>query len=470
MIKEKKGFEWSVTKLMIVILSLVVLALIIYGLTHGGFGPLFSKVQATVNEVLIFLGLRDGSSGFNCKEIFLKEVVDDALIKEMGGDGTSKFGACNNDCNITLSDFDEYQLYGRKTMGFDEWTQEYSYSNPVFKKLNAGRGVPYDKYLKGNLRDNEFLRELYEKIDNYALGSVKILEFYENRMTDRFIMFWEKEEGKKSSKDVFAIWEDGNWNIFKRGDIYNHSIQRYAGRVLYYGPSYDKMLQVFELNRREHYEDYSNYNLYYPDYNVYYKTVPSRHSIYRENKDYLLEGEDREGNWEDDDIKEIFGGNNQLDDDPDFDNLKKYFGEKKAELSKSLIYTEEEFEEFKSKIKVSDPLDSSKWPVVGGVKYSVGEIEISDGLPIITAVSEDKSSKYGLRFYPSASVVLPISDSSSSEVTPIRYLPLELVKFEDDKWISVGDERDYRLSEEDWKEFLRVRKIKNFLNDFCGEL
>ena len=48
--------EWSVGKLMSIVLLIVVLVLVIYGVSSGGLMPLFERAERMFDEVLLFFG------------------------------------------------------------------------------------------------------------------------------------------------------------------------------------------------------------------------------------------------------------------------------------------------------------------------------------------------------------------------------------------------------------------------------
>jgi|GEM_PF-5701393 len=445
MIEEKKG-EWTVTKLLIIIMALVVMALVIYGLTHGGFGPLIDRVEATFNGVLIMLGIKEPTLGFDCQERFLASLIgeDSEFIKDINADvNTAKFKVCGNVCEINTGRGGEvYRLIG---------------SSGSFEKWTGSKWVSYDNYLKGKLDDNKNLNEIYNDLFlSISLGDKeKIIKFYHDRITQRFILFG-KDGGLFSSRseDIWAIWENGNWSLFIRGVPkffeYRYITQRYSGGVLDYGPDYDKMIEIF---KKRVWQDAG-------DDEVHYKTAPPR------ILDDSYSEDDRDAGWnEENNIGRLIGGNDQLDDNPEFDALRIKVREIQQNLLKAREYTNEELEELKKAVADAG-LELDENAEYLPPRYSppfYDKLEISN-IPIIYRTFDD-GSKYGLKFYPKASPVLPNTYPSK---TSLLYLPLELVKFENNKWVGVGDERDYRLKWDDWEKFLKARQIKDFLGDVCG--
>lgn len=61
-IKNKRGQEWSIGRLLTIILVVVFLVLIIYGISSGGLKPLFDKISNSFDNILVMLGIRSAKS------------------------------------------------------------------------------------------------------------------------------------------------------------------------------------------------------------------------------------------------------------------------------------------------------------------------------------------------------------------------------------------------------------------------
>ena len=70
---KRAAVNWTIGKLINIVLLTVVMALIIYGITTGGLNPLIENVEGKFNEVLIMLNIKEDVSNEEC---FSADVVD----------------------------------------------------------------------------------------------------------------------------------------------------------------------------------------------------------------------------------------------------------------------------------------------------------------------------------------------------------------------------------------------------------
>ena len=82
--------QWTMSKLITMILAVFLLVLIIYGVQSKGFGPLKENIQGRYNEVLIFLGFRDDGT----------VTCGDAFPQGIDGVGSGMFYPCENNCSF----------------------------------------------------------------------------------------------------------------------------------------------------------------------------------------------------------------------------------------------------------------------------------------------------------------------------------------------------------------------------------
>lgn len=94
--KNKRGAtEWTVGKLLAIILAVLVLALVIYGISTGGFKPLFEKVEGAFNNVLIMLNLKEDSAGSSGECLKPKDA-------SISGVGEGELVICKEYCSLLL--------------------------------------------------------------------------------------------------------------------------------------------------------------------------------------------------------------------------------------------------------------------------------------------------------------------------------------------------------------------------------
>lgn len=97
-INKRATTEWTMAKLITLVLAVVLLVLIIYGVTNKGFGPLVDNIKGRFNEVLILLNIRDGPGDVVC---------DETLAEQSVGTVKGNFYPCENKCTFELLEPDE---------------------------------------------------------------------------------------------------------------------------------------------------------------------------------------------------------------------------------------------------------------------------------------------------------------------------------------------------------------------------
>lgn len=110
MVSRKGAVEWSVGRLMSIVLLMVVLALVIYGVSSGGLKPLHERVEGMFNEVLLFFGIGEREGGdVECLKSVEVDIVD-------VGDGALK--VCRGYCEIELDVEISSEFFGFKSKRF----------------------------------------------------------------------------------------------------------------------------------------------------------------------------------------------------------------------------------------------------------------------------------------------------------------------------------------------------------------
>jgi len=85
--------QWTMAKLLTLVLGVFLLVIIIYGVQNKGFGPLVENIEGRANEALIFIGWRDDGIP-KCGDAF-KESID--------GVGMGWFYPCEDSCLFVLN-------------------------------------------------------------------------------------------------------------------------------------------------------------------------------------------------------------------------------------------------------------------------------------------------------------------------------------------------------------------------------
>jgi len=105
--------EWSVGKLMSIVLLMVVLALVVYGVSSGGLVPLFERVGGMFDEVLLFFGVGDDGGGVEgCAVPYLKSIE---------GVGSGMLTRCVDRCVLVFDEevagYKEFGIFGGMGVG-----------------------------------------------------------------------------------------------------------------------------------------------------------------------------------------------------------------------------------------------------------------------------------------------------------------------------------------------------------------
>jgi hypothetical protein len=88
--RKKASTEWTMAKLITLVLAVVVLALVIYGVSSNGFGPLIDNMKGRFDSVLILFGIKESG----------KVSCGDAFDQTIEGVGSGKFYPCTDNCTF----------------------------------------------------------------------------------------------------------------------------------------------------------------------------------------------------------------------------------------------------------------------------------------------------------------------------------------------------------------------------------
>lgn len=121
----KKGAtEWTVGKLLTIVLLVVFMALVIYGISSGGINPLIDQVSGKIDSVLVLFNIKDdpAADGVDC--------IDKGTVT-IDGVGQGKFTVCREYCQIMFGEI----------IGFSN-TYGYDYDSGFYYTTNFGKVFP----------------------------------------------------------------------------------------------------------------------------------------------------------------------------------------------------------------------------------------------------------------------------------------------------------------------------------------
>ena len=139
-IRNKRGSEWTVSKLVSLILLAVVIVLVLVGLSTGALNPLVKKLKDTFNYVLGFFGKSDTGSG--SKSPISIEWKKGSIIK-----GEMEFSELA--CKITFEN--------------NEGIYEYPIQGNSAGHLTRFNGISFDDIDMYSLSQNEFSEKIWKK-------------------------------------------------------------------------------------------------------------------------------------------------------------------------------------------------------------------------------------------------------------------------------------------------------------------
>jgi len=403
--RKKAAVNWTIGKLLNIVLLVILLVLIIYGVSTKGLNPLIDQIGNKANEVLILLNIKDDVSTKACfsekvsvigggEELLKKlEIKDDAILN-----------VCRNAiCNITNAGLDMYRV-----------------KNGKFERLSIEDGwVSYNILFTGNTDSIKLNWEVYNKgVDILEEASVK--SFYDDRFTKQFILYGDGSGllgFGAFDKPSEAIWQNGYWKV------------RTEGKKFEVIKNYDKAINFFldianKIGRDKIY--WKDGISVKPD-GVYFSSVDIKDSI----KD-----------------SESFGKVNTKE---SVEKLKALFIKKRNEFLKEVELSKEDIEGLRKSIE--------------GKSFSIKDevfvvsVEEGDKYPIVVFASDNN--KFGFKYTANAKKYNSDRDFS------LRYYPVSLVSWKGISWKEIGNEKYYRLPEKYFKGVYRETLVAKFLESKC---
>jgi hypothetical protein len=323
----KRGaVNWTIGKLINIVLLTVVMALIIFGLTTGGLNPLIENIGGKFDEVLIMLNIKDDVSNKAC---FSADVVElgggEVFLRDVG---------LEDDKNVVLN------VCRNRMCNFTGGLIEYRNKEGVFEKLDGGVWMKENDLFVGSLNDVRFDWELYNSVFD-ILKDAEGVDFLINpRLTEEFILYG--DDSGISTYPMTATWQNNVW-VIKHGE--NPPVFIEGDNVA---------IDIFANKARSGFDDI-----------VLYNDGSGNKSIGE------LVG--NEG-W--------FGSKDELDDDIEVAKLKVEFAKLKTEYLKERFPSVAEIE------NLTEVIDEHNEIVVDGKVFNVGVDNIDSEL-VITFVSEE---------------------------------------------------------------------------------
>lgn len=251
-IGKRGAVNWTIGKLLNIVLLVVLLVMIVYGTTTGGLNPLIDNLGQKFDDTLFFVqSLFGGGSYDNCYVASVSSMGGgDDFLKELGLDTNSNvvinYG-CENICNISGTEFGAYRI-----------------EDGVFERFEGGIWNVYDSLFSGNLSLIKFYWGLYNGgVGALGKGGIVVSDgnltedsafSIEHNPTEKFVLYG---DGTGPGDEIIAIWQNNKWEV-REGprdssrsekrfhDILNNIDFAEDGReVVYAGTDDDKVFEMF---------------------------------------------------------------------------------------------------------------------------------------------------------------------------------------------------------------------------------
>lgn len=205
-LENKRGaIEWTIGKLMSIVLLLILLGLVFYGALYGGLNPLVKRMGDTIEQTgalfYRFFGGSDEDVEFN--ECYVTDVLSLSNGKEFLRDygieeskwGEVKISICqNNVCKLEGGGITPYGVMRDQLYDLEK--------NEIANFPSLGSDLDEQNF------DNLLYLELYNLLEN-----INARDYYDSRYTKQFILYG-KAVGY-GDEDVYAIWQNGIWSVRK---------------------------------------------------------------------------------------------------------------------------------------------------------------------------------------------------------------------------------------------------------------
>lgn len=440
MMRKKGAVNWTIGKLLNIVLLTVLLALVVYGMTTGGFGPLLEKMEMKFEEVQVLLGIKEDSFS-ECSSVDVADLGGgEEFLRILDLDGRDVvLSVCDGVCNLSLGGEDFYRVM-----------------EGVFEVSKDGEWVADDFFIKDASRA-KFDWGLYNGAAD-ILDDTDVREIYNKMVTRSFSLYG---DGAGAGDDeVFAVWRNGVWAV--------HS----GGKVVYETDDISAIDLFVSMV-----DDWYNDAVLYKEVSPEIRGMGSKRISPSEKEIFKIKNGMIEGEWRP--ISELVGGENlELNSPEKVKNLKIRFSEIKRVAIADAVLGGEDVSRLKEAVEgksfevgstnghdsTRNTRDDSGEP--SGEPNDVFVMKLvlwSDVGYVISLVSGER--RYGLRFNAYEELV-------RGDVA-LRKYPLSLVSYvENDEGARVsgseeGDERSYKLPERYFEEEYRKHLAGQFLVSKC---
>ena len=444
----RASVDWTVGKLLNIILALVVLALIAYGISTQSLNPLWDNISGKFDEVKILFNLKDDVSSGDCHEerVSLSGEGRD-FLKAIGMEGKEVIlNVCKNRiCNISGEGLGDYRT-----------------NKGNFEKWDGEKWMEYNSLLVEGIGSAEFNWELY----NASVGVLEdVKDLYDKGFTKKFVLYGNRKILLKK-EDICASWQNGEWRVkisdkipdgenwFKKeekiGDGWVNQTWAKPRYIAGFTAKYIKTYSTSDDNKAiDMFADIVDGVI---DYKVHWKeTIPTKpDEQYISSSNYGESIETLAGNIG------LLSSPDELDNKDEVKNLKSKFAVMKEKyLSEMRILVKSAGGE----AELGKAIEEIRKIVVGGKTFDIG-IEKNIDFPIITLSFGEK--KYGFRHSAYAKI-----NSNLLSGVKLRDFPVVLVEKVGSEWKEIGNEEYYRLPKENFDEVYRATLISQFLKSRC---
>jgi len=512
--KNKRGStDWTVNKLLTIVLLAIVLILVIYGFTSGGFKPLIEKYEGRFNEVI-----------YNLDHLnFWKENSEDACLKRSIGEvyqgetfleelkyldldeKNIKLTQCTNgECYLEGSEIGKW-FFIKENLVF----QHKSFENPEgsFRYLYKD-----DFFQEQSIKDAKFNYEFYLAATNY-LEQNQLEEEYASMFQD-ISVFYSKAFGSKDL-GIFALGEHNDWSIYVEGsDGILREYNKYSFQTkIYKGLSTKEMLEFFLEST---YKWEVNDKIYYSTITFKESKNPSWNNLLTYNGEDKFSSSSNNPNYDND---------NELNEESDAQEIEMWLEEnanvkikylhnlenpgffETSPLGESIIFEEEVYNinienigenecSFSNMIYEDDyfwirvgedgkeyyiQYESGKWTYSRdnsnwkGARENL-EIGLIDEWTQIIRFLKDGEYLAGVNSILDECDNVPLVTFDSSKkayaLSPAppfsnEKFPVILTEYKNGNWQEIGNEADYKLSKEAFDKKYKITAIKKFLENNC---
>jgi hypothetical protein len=195
--KKRGSVDWTIGKLLAIVLLIVVIVIVIWGLTTGGLTPLIERTGGKFDEVLILLSRLGGKQPSGAECVFQNVNID--------GVGVGDSALCKTYCNISLNE--ELTHFNSKDFKFEDnkifllteiksWIDENDYLIDIDK-------VSLDRQVYFELKKSILLKIFGEESVDYNHLNL-VLGFDEERVLEFRVL---------SGDEPIFRWNGEKWDV-----------------------------------------------------------------------------------------------------------------------------------------------------------------------------------------------------------------------------------------------------------------